>query len=102
MKNTGIMPKTLFDHQGFEEESSLKGVTDKTISGSKNMRMLSDDELENTAGGANTGDATVVISAYCPYCSEDSKTGKKEKRMIELYSDGRGLCHNCFRMIEGL
>jgi len=102
MSNTGRMLKTLFDYQRFEEESSLKGVIDETISGSKNMRMLSDDELENAAGGANTGDDTVMISDYCPYCSEDPETGKKEKRMIELFSGSRGLCHSCFRMIEGL
>ncbi len=102
MSNTGRMLKTLFDYQRFEEASSLQGVIDDTIRGSKNLRMLSDDELENAAGGANTGDDAVVISAYCPYCSEDPVTGKKEKRMIELYSGGRGLCHSCFRLIEGL
>ncbi|MBQ9550596.1 MAG: hypothetical protein IJU87_07270 [Lachnospiraceae bacterium] len=100
MNNTGKMLKTLFDYQRFEEESSLQGVINETINKSKNMRILSDDELENAAGGVEEN--VTVVHAYCPYCSEDPETGKKEKRMIELYSGGRGLCHSCFRMIEGL
>ena len=99
---TGTMNKlkTLFDFQRFEGESRLQGVIDETIKSSHGMKMLSDDELENAAGGAGGGDNEIL--AYCPYCSEDPVTGKKEKRHIELYSGGRGVCQGCFRTIDGL
>ena len=102
---TGTMNKlkTLFDFQRFEGESRLQGVIDDTIKSSHGMKMLSDDELENAAGGAGGGDNENEITlAYCPYCSEDPLTGEKVKREIELYSGGRGYCRSCNKMIDGM
>ncbi|MBQ9442923.1 MAG: hypothetical protein IJU43_01345 [Lachnospiraceae bacterium] len=47
--------RQLFDYQKFEKEPKLQGVIDEVHSRKPVIRLLTDDELENAAGGMGGG-----------------------------------------------
>ncbi len=96
MTGTANKLKTLFDLQRFEGESTLQNVIDDTINNSHRMRMLSDDELENAAGGVTQpGEGLeTIIQAHCPECDKIVD--------VRLEQGSRGHCLPHGHLITGL